>query len=210
MDTGIPSARGLRSLYTVSVMRLDYRRALSLCGGMALILLVTACGGRERDVPLDVQAQAINQRLMCPVCPSETIDQSRVELAQQMRTIVQEKLVAGESREQILQFFVDRYGESVLAAPPRRGFNLLVWLVPPVALMVGGGGLYAVLRRMARQSAGSTGVAGSVDMPYDETLEPYLQSVDEEMRPFLEAGNSGDSNRPMESPGSGIQEQAGS
>ena len=159
-------------------------------------------------MPLDVQAQAINQRLMCPVCPSETIDQSQVELAQQMRTIVQGKLVAGESREEILQFFVERYGESVLASPPRRGFNLLVWLVPPVALMVGGGVLYAVLRTMRRQSAGSTGGAASVEVPYDESLEPYLQSVDEEMRPFLEAGNSADSSKPLESPGSGIQEQA--
>ena len=205
---GYPLCQGTPFLYTVSVMRLDYRRALSLCGGMALILLVAACGGRESDVPLDVQAQAINQRLMCPVCPSETIDQSQVQLAQQMRTIVQEKLVAGESREEIFQFFVERYGESVLASPPRRGFNLLVWLVPPVALIVGGGVLYAVLRTMRRQSAGSTGVGASIEMLHDDTLEPYLQSVDEEMRPFLEAGHSADSNRPLESPSSGIQEQA--
>ena len=188
-------------------MRLDYRRALSVCGGVALILMVAACGGRESEVPLDMQAQAINKSLMCPVCPSETIDQSQVELAEQMRTIVQEKLAAGESREQILQFFVDRYGESVLAAPPKRGFNLLVWLVPPVALVVGGGVLYAILWAMRRQSANGTQVIDSTNLPYDETLKPYLQSVDEEMRPFLESGNSTDFDQPLEGPGSGVQEK---
>ena len=205
--TRVPSTRGLRSLYTVAVMRLDYRRALCVCVGVALILLVAACGGRESKIPLDVQAQAINRSLMCPVCPSETIDQSQVELAEQMRTIVQEKLAAGESREQILQFFVDRYGESVLAAPPKRGFNLLVWLVPPMALVAGGGLLYAILRTMRRQSAGSTAVVASADVPYDEALKPYLQSVDEEMRPFLESGNSADFDQPLEGPGPGVQEQ---
>ncbi len=65
------------------------------------------------DVPpgYDVkEAQRIDRMLMCPVCPAETIDQAQVEISRQMRRVVREMLAEGASQDQILQFFVDRYG----------------------------------------------------------------------------------------------------
>ena len=163
-------------------MRLSYRTVPIWCGVLALTLLVTACGAGDTEPSLERRAQGINKSLMCPVCPSETIDQAQVELAAQMRTIVLERLAAGETREQILQFFVDRYGESVLAEPPKRGFNLLIWVAPPVALLGGAALLYAVLLAMRRSGRDRfTEQPSPVPVATAEVLEPYLERVDLEM-----------------------------
>jgi len=149
---------------------------------LALTLLAAACGAGNSESSLEERAQGINRSLMCPVCPSETIDQSQVELAGQMRTIVLERLAAGETRKQILQFFVDRYGESVLAAPPKRGFNLLIWVAPPMALLGGAALLYLILSSMRRSSQDRrAGHAERTPVTAEEALEPYLEQVDREM-----------------------------
>jgi cytochrome c-type biogenesis protein CcmH len=85
----------------------------------------------EQDVH-DVAAQ-----LRCVVCQTLSVADSPSEMAGQMRGIVRERLAAGESPAQVRQYFVERYGEWILLAPPRRGFTLLVWLAPFVAVLVG-------------------------------------------------------------------------
>ena len=118
--------------------------------------------------------------LMCPVCPAETIDQAQVPLARQMRAIVRQKLSDGETREEILDYFADRYGQSVIGAPPKSGINLVAWILPPVgvaaALLVGVLSLRAMTasRRTAAQSAVQ-------DSPVE--LQPYLDIVDRELSP---------------------------
>ena len=116
-------------------MRLNLRTILLVSWLLVFSVIFSACGFDHRVSSSDNEAQRINKLLICPICPSETIDQAQVQLAVQMRDIVARKLQAGESEEQILQFFVERYGESVLAAPPKSGFTLLVWVVPPVGLL---------------------------------------------------------------------------
>ena len=109
-----------------------------------LALLAVACQGSSVEPSLEEQAQALDKQLMCPVCPSETIDQSQVELAKQMKATVRERLEEGESEQEIKDFFVDRYGDNVLAAPPARGFNIVVWVVAglvfPIAAAMPGTG----------------------------------------------------------------------
>jgi cytochrome c-type biogenesis protein CcmH len=94
-----------------------------------------------------------------------------------MREIVREKLAEGWSREQVLRFFVDRYGERVLAAPPKKGFNLMVWVVPIVA-GVGGVLLLAFVVRAMRGAGQMRQDDGSVS---EQELEPYLSLVDQEL-----------------------------
>jgi len=71
------------------------------------------------------------------VCQNLSVADSPSEMASQMRAIIRERLAAGESPAEVQRYFVDRYGEWILLAPPRRGFNLLVWLLPLVAVAVG-------------------------------------------------------------------------
>ena len=88
-----------------------------------LALLAVACQGNSVEPSLEERAQTLNKELMCPVCPSETIDQSQVELAKQMRAIVRERLEEGESEQEIKDFFVDRYGDNVLARATHKGLQ---------------------------------------------------------------------------------------
>lgn len=95
----------------------------------------------------------IGGQLRCVVCQSLSVADSPSETANQMRGIIRERLAAGDSPEQVKAYFVEKYGLWILLAPPREGFNLLVWVVPFVAL---GAGLVLVLllvRRWSRRSA---------------------------------------------------------
>ena len=163
----------------MSIVIRESRRAiiwpLILLGTTVLPFVVIACSGQEPS--LEEQAYSIDRSLICPVCPGETIDQAQVELAAQMREIVRDRLAAGWSREQILQYFVDRYGERVLAAPPKEGFNLVAWVVP---IVVGAGGilLLAFVVRAMRRAGHTRQDDGPVS---EEELEPYLSLVDREL-----------------------------
>ena len=177
----------LRLSEDTAARRLGLLALLSVAG---LAALAVGCASQPENLTaeeMEELAQGIDKSLMCPVCPSETIDQSQVQLAGQMRDIVREKLAAGESREDILQFFVDRYGISVLAEPPRSGFNLLVWVVPPVALLAGGLVLAVVLRSMRRPRDSDAPDSVQAD---DTDLEPYLSAVDRDIRGLAPVGDA--------------------
>ena len=98
-------------------------------------MLAAACSSAQSDVPaLETREHALNKTIMCPICPGESIDQSQATIALQMRAIVREKLDTGQSDDQIRQFFVDRYGPSVILEPPREGFSLAAWIIPPIGV----------------------------------------------------------------------------
>ena len=150
-------------------------------------IVAAGCVTQGAVLSLEQEAQGIDRVLVCPVCPAETIDQSQVPLAKQMRGIVREKLAAGEQREAILDFFVDRYGDQVLAAPPKSGFNLVAWSVPIAGMMLGLGALIFLLRRM-RAAPGGSGYGSSLDFdgfPNENELTPYLLRVDQDISKLL-------------------------
>ncbi len=143
---------------------------------MLAALLITGCANSQ-PLTLEERAREINKALICPVCPGETIDQSQNALAKQMREAVREQLEAGKTREEIIQFFVERYGEGVLAAPPKRGFNLVAWLLPPVAITGALLLLVFIVRGMTQRSLPPS---QSQAAPSPE-LKEFLSVVDEEL-----------------------------
>lgn len=92
----------------------------------------------------------VASQLRCVVCQNLSVADSPSEMAGQMRAIVRDRLAAGESPEQVRQYFVDRYGEWILLAPRRRGFNLVVWGVPVAAVAIGLTVTILLLRRWTR------------------------------------------------------------
>jgi cytochrome c-type biogenesis protein CcmH len=143
------------------------------------VLLGLAFAGAVRADELDDRVRAIARELRCIVCQGETVADSNAQLSVQMRALIREKLEAGESREQILDYFVARYGERILATPPRRGFALGVWLAPVVALLVGLAIVGVVLRGWRRGVATATPVAQPPAVPQlsgdEERLERELE-----------------------------------
>ena len=109
----------------------------------------------ELPPKLQERARAIYKGVMCPQCAGQTLDQSSAPIADAMRSVVRAQLLAGATDDAIIASLVESYGEGVLAAPPARGFSLLVWLVPPFALLLGGAAVALALRNMRTGGAGA-------------------------------------------------------
>ena len=120
------------------------------------------------------EAQGIDRMIMCPVCPAETIDQAQVQIARQMRQMVRDMLAEGKERQEILEFFVERYGQDILGAPPKSGTNLVAWLAPAGGVGAGLLAVYFILRSMIRREPN---LVQSWPVQ-DVALIPYLRLVD--------------------------------
>lgn len=132
------------------------RRPVGALLAWALVLGGLAAPVAAQHPATHVEEQAvydIASRLRCVVCQNLSVADSPSEMANQMRAIVRERLAAGERPEQVIQYFVDRYGEWVLLAPTTEGFNLLVWLAPVAAVLVGFAIAALLLARWTRRGA---------------------------------------------------------
>lgn len=105
------------------------------------------------DRGLEARARAITKELRCVVCQAESLDESNADIARDLRLMVRERLVAGDSDAQVIDYVVDRYGEFVLFRPRFSLGNAALWLSGPVLLVLGGGLAFGFIRRRARQPA---------------------------------------------------------
>ena len=146
---------------------------------LAAILTVTfACASDEELPTLEARAQDINKSVMCPVCPGESIDQSQHPRAKAMRGVVDEKLAEGSANDEIRQFFVERYGPSVLLEPPREGLNWLVWVVPPAGILAAALALYFVLRLAVRSSPRTDGTLADSAALSETERDDYFKRIE--------------------------------
>ncbi|WP_299651748.1 cytochrome c-type biogenesis protein [uncultured Jannaschia sp.] len=102
------------------------------------------------DPALEARAREISQGLRCLVCRNESIDESNADLARDMRVLVRERLVAGETDAEIVDGLVDRYGEFVLLEPQANGANLILWGAPLLLLLAGAGVAAVHVTRQAK------------------------------------------------------------
>jgi cytochrome c-type biogenesis protein CcmH len=115
-----------------------------LCALAVLMALFTAtmCMAVEPDEMLsnpvlEARARAISKELRCMVCQNESIDQSQAPLAHDLRVLVRQRIIAGDSDAQIIKFLVSRYGEFILLKPPLSWNTLALWGAPPALLLAG-------------------------------------------------------------------------
>jgi cytochrome c-type biogenesis protein CcmH len=123
---------------------------------LAALIVVAAAGpaGAQSARPVGDEAvvHEVAAELRCVVCQNLSVADSPSEMAGQMRAIIRERLAAGESPAQVRQYFVERYGEWILLSPPRRGFNLVVWLLPLAVAVAGLVVVVLVVRRWTRRA----------------------------------------------------------
>jgi len=151
-------------------------RRLILAATLALSLLGSALAVNPdemlADPALEARARAISANLRCLVCQNQSIDDSDAELARDLRIIVRERLVAGDSDEAVTQYLVDRYGEFVLLSPVLAPHTLLLWIAAPVVLLIGGMAVLAGARRRRK-------AALAAEPPLSEAEAAALRELEE-------------------------------
>lgn len=125
----------------------------------------------------DDQVNAIAKHLYCPVCENVPLDVCGTQACEQWRQVIRQKLAEGWSEAQIRQYFVDQYGDRVLATPPPRGINWLAYLVPPVVILTGVWVLVQAFRSWKRP------LPISPSLPQPDHLSPeVLKRIEEELK----------------------------
>ena len=129
----------------------------------AMALLVTSLGMSAAlavqpdeimaDPVREARARDLSRELRCMVCQNQSIDDSEAPLARDLRILVRERIAAGDSDAQVIDFLVARYGEFVLLKPRLERQTLLLWLLPPLALAAGGLALWRNSRRRSKSAA---------------------------------------------------------
>jgi cytochrome c-type biogenesis protein CcmH len=117
---------------------------------LALILAAPALAQQPARHVDEEQVHTIAMQLRCVVCQNLSVADSPSEMANQMRALIRERLAAGQTPSEVVEYFVDKYGEWILLEPRRRGFTALVWLMPPLALLIGLGIVAVLIARWTR------------------------------------------------------------
>lgn len=138
-------------------------RALPALAAAIAVALAALTLSLSRPPPgpdgLEERAEEVASGLRCPVCRNLSVADSPSPLAREMRSIIAERLRAGESPEAIRAYFADRYGEWILLRPKRRGLGWLPWVAPGLALAAGSMAVAAVLRRGRPEGGGEVSEA---------------------------------------------------
>ncbi len=145
-------------------------------------LMTTSVGLAQTPTPNEINEVA--RDLWCPLCNGVRLDNCDLQACIQMREVISEKLMAGESKEQIKAYFVTQYGDVVLGQPSREGFNLVAWVFPILAAVVGLGWLvYLVMAWRKRQPApvAASTPAASESQPASED-DDYLKRVERDLK----------------------------
>tara|TARA_R110002049_G_scaffold42095_2_gene125910 strand:- start:250 stop:702 length:453 start_codon:yes stop_codon:yes gene_type:complete len=142
---------------------------------LILMLLATPAMAVEpdevlSDPVLEQRARELSKGLRCLVCRNESIDESNASLAKDLRVLLRERLVEGDSDAEAVDFIVDRYGEYVLLNPTRGGANWILWAAGPIMLLLAGAAGLSYVRGRSQAKA-----------PQDEGLSPeearYLRDI---------------------------------
>jgi len=151
---------------------------------IAIIILfsVPAPAIAQQEQPVsDDDVNEIAKQLYCPVCENIPLDVCGTQACAQWRDLIREKLDQGWNEEEIKVYFVQQYGDRVLAEPPRRGFNWLVYVIPPLAFLLGVFILAKALRNW--KTSPDPGLSEEVSTLADEPqADDYLARMEDELR----------------------------
>ncbi len=112
----------------------------------SLIFILSAQASSVTEDPAEREMLKIAQKLRCAVCQNQPVSESNSGLARDMRAVIREQLAVGKNEEQIIDYFVDRYGDYVLLEPRKSGAALLLWVLPPIVLVFAAVFAWLVLR----------------------------------------------------------------
>jgi cytochrome c-type biogenesis protein CcmH len=145
------------------------RRVVALqCAALALLVVAPASASEQHPTPAELESE-----LVCPVCET-TLDSSDAPIARLMKARIRERIAAGDTKSEIKAYFVDQFGDGVLAVPPREGFDWIAWLLPLGGLAIGAVGVGVLAWRWSRRSDDDPGEAEALDPVLEQRLDDEL------------------------------------
>lgn len=128
------------------------------------------------DPVLEARAREISKDLRCVVCQNQDVDSSNAGVARDLRLLVRERLVAGDADQEVLDYIQARYGDFVLLKPPFKPETYALWLTPLVLVLIGTGGVIAVLAR-SRRNKSTAGLSDEEERRVSELLAQSERDV---------------------------------
>ncbi|MBI5292219.1 MAG: cytochrome c-type biogenesis protein CcmH [Chloroflexi bacterium] len=148
---------------------------------IAASFMVVAVVYAQSGYPTDDDVNRVAKQLYCPVCPNTPLDVCETKACQDWRADIKDKLAVGWTDEQVIEYFVQRYGERVLAEPRRSGFTSFVWFLPVVSVAIGLVVLAQILRGWKAKHraavAAPTAQAGDIPPEVLQRLEKELKKI---------------------------------
>jgi cytochrome c-type biogenesis protein CcmH len=132
----------------------------------------------QTPAPSDNEVNAIARQLFCPVCENTPLDVCPTQACAQWRELIRVKLAEGWSEDQIKEYFAAQYGARVLSEPPRQGLNWLIYIIPPVLMLIGVYILFRAFQSMRRPLA----VEEAEQQPATPEADEYLRRVEDELK----------------------------
>lgn len=119
----------------------------------------------------------VAKQLYCPVCPNTPLDVCETKACEDWRAQIRDQLSEGWTDQQVIDYFVAQYGERVLAEPQRKGFTSLVWFLPLIAVLLGLGVVYEILKNWRKQKT-----APAISAPLPRISDEILKKIEREIR----------------------------
>jgi cytochrome c-type biogenesis protein CcmH len=152
--------------------------------GLALMVLAGIAAPVGAQTPTPNQINVIAKELWCPLCNGVRLDNCELQACIQMKEVIAQKLMAGESRDQIRAYFVQQYGDVVLGAPSNEGFNRVVWLMPVLVSLVAVGWLVFLVRSWTKRRPPVAAAPVTPAAATPASKDAYLKRVDEELKQY--------------------------
>ena len=134
----------------------------------------------QDDIPTDDEVNEIAEELYCPVCENTPLDVCPTEACKQWRDLIRTQLAEGRTEQEIKQYFVDYYGDRVLAEPPRTGLNWLIYILPPALILLGAVLLFKNFQAWTKPKVVETDV--TQERSVESSSDDYVAKIEEELK----------------------------
>jgi cytochrome c-type biogenesis protein CcmH len=167
----------MKQLFESRTLRITFYVSLFL----ALMFATYTTAFAQEGTPTDDEVNAIAKQLYCPVCENTPLDVCPTEACRQWRELIRQQLAEGKTEEEIKQYFVNNYGARVLSEPPRAGFNWLVYIIPPVLILIGAVVLFNAFRAWTKPKSADSGLGREKEAGASSDDE-YVRRLEEELK----------------------------
>jgi len=155
------------------------KRVTFLLAVVLFLIPLTNAGAQDNSPITDDEVNALAEELYCPVCENVPLDVCPTKACAQWRDLIREKMELGWNEKQIKEFFAEQYGAQVLAVPPREGFNWLIYVLPPLVVIIGVVVVVRTVRKSGKSADVKTGVGQSAT---PATQDEILDEIEKDLR----------------------------